>query len=96
MKRCEQVVFLIAVLLVVTSAFSQISSTSLRGAVTDPSGSAVAGASVLLVSAETKTERTATTGPQGEYQFLSLPPGTYTLSVTAAGFSRQEQSGLEL
>ena len=70
--------------------------TSVRGTVTDPSGSAVGGASVTIANVESKTERTATTGIQGEYQFLFLPPGTYTLKVAAAGFASYEQTGLQL
>jgi hypothetical protein len=71
-------------------------STSLRGAVTDPSGSAIAGAQVVLASPESKTERTVTTSDQGEYQFLFLPPGTYTLTVSAKGFQRSQITGLQL
>ncbi|MBZ5719838.1 MAG: carboxypeptidase-like regulatory domain-containing protein [Acidobacteriia bacterium] len=97
MKRVEQVMFfLVAFLLSVTSAFPQASSTSLRGSVTDPSGSVVTGATVVLANAESKTERTATTGPQGEYQFLFVPPGTYILTVSASGFARYQQTGLQL
>jgi len=70
--------------------------TSVRGTVTDPAGSAIVGAKVALSNVESKTERTATTGGQGEYQFLLIPPGTYTLKVTAAGFRSYEQKGLEL
>src|SRR4029077_13177829 len=43
---------------------------SVRGTVTDPSGSAVVGATVAIANPESKTERTTTTGAQGEYQFL--------------------------
>src|SRR6266849_6564988 len=70
--------------------------TSVRGTVTDPSGNAVVGANVALSSAETKTARNVTTGDQGEYQFLLVPPGTYTLTVTAPGFRRSEQKDLAL
>jgi carboxypeptidase family protein len=56
--------------------------------VTDSSGAAVPGSAVVLANAESKTERTAATGGQGEYEFLLLPPGTYTLTVTASGFLR--------
>jgi Carboxypeptidase regulatory-like domain len=70
--------------------------TSVRGTVTDPSGSAVVGANVFLSNAESKTERAATTGAQGEYQFLFLSPGTYTLKVAAMGFAGYEQTGLQL
>ena len=78
-----------------TLAWGQ-ASTSVRGAVTDPAGNAIVGASVVLSSSESKTERTATTGVQGEYQFLPIPPGTYTLAVKAAGFRSYEQKGLVL
>src|SRR5271166_1442592 len=64
--------------------------TSLRGSVTDSSGSTIAGAEVVLASPESKTERTATTSDQGEYQFLFVSPGTYTLTVTARGFQRYQ------
>jgi hypothetical protein len=78
-----------------SSAWAQ-ATTSVRGTVTDPSGAAVVAASVTIANSESKTERTMTTGAQGEYQFLLLPPGTYTLKVTAAGFAGYEQTGLQL
>jgi carboxypeptidase family protein len=78
------------------SALSQTSSTSLQGTVTDPSGGAVAGATVSLVNPQSKAERTVISGAQGEYRFLLLPPGTYELAVTAKGFARYEQTGLQL
>src|SRR5260370_29575508 len=69
---------------------------SLRGTVTDPVDNAIIGANVVLANADSKTERTATTGSQGEYQFLLIPPGTYILHVTAPGFRGYEQKGLAL
>jgi hypothetical protein len=70
--------------------------TSVRGTVTDPSGSVVPSATVVLSNAESKTERASKTGGQGEYQFLLVTPGTYSLAVTATGFQRYQQTGLEL
>ena len=71
-------------------------STSLRGTIADPTGGTIAGAQVVLASPESKTERAATTGDQGEYQFLFVPPGTYTLTVTARGFQRYQINGIQL
>jgi hypothetical protein len=70
--------------------------TSLRGTVTDSSGGYVGGASVTLTNPESKNVRTATAGDDGGYQFLFLPPGTYTLDVAATGFQKYEQTGLQL
>src|SRR6266446_6520822 len=70
--------------------------TSLRGTITDPSGSTVAGAKVVLANSESKTERTATTAEQGGYQFLFVPPGTYSLTVTATGFRPYKLDAVQL
>src|SRR5216684_4287870 len=78
------------------TAFSQTSSTSLQGTVTDPGGNAIPGATVLLSNNESKLDRTMVTGAQGEYRFLALPPGKYTLAVTSKGFARYQQTDLQL
>jgi hypothetical protein len=99
MARLNRSTFFSAVLWVVLSsvaAFAQTSTTSLRGTVTDPSGSVIAGASIVLVQPESKAQRTTVTGVDGGYQFLFLVPGKYTLSITAKGFAHYEQTGLEL
>ncbi len=82
-------------LLLTSNAYGQ-ATTSLRGTVTDPSGSVVPNATVVLTEAESKHERSTTTGAQGAYQFNLLPPGTYTLAVTAPGFQRYETTELQL
>src|ERR1700687_3595252 len=87
---------LAGIALVASSAAWGQASTSLRGTITDPSGSAVAGATVVLANSESKTERTATTAEQGAYQFLFVPPGTYSLTVTAAGFRPYQLTGVQL
>ncbi len=70
--------------------------TSIRGTVTDGSGGYVAGASATLTNPESKSVRTTATEDDGGYQFLFLPPGTYTLDVAATGFQKYEQTGLKL
>lgn len=70
--------------------------TSLRGTVTDPSAAAIPNATVHLVSAQTGIERTASTGPEGNYEFLQVPPGTYRVIVEAAGFRRLDRQNVQL
>src|SRR5258708_9140033 len=36
------------------------------------------------------------TGGQGEYKFVALPPGIYTLKVAVRGFTRYQQTSLQL
>ena len=98
MKSLKQFGILSVAQLLLAASFiaAQTSSSSLQGTVTDPSGSAISGATVVLSSNESKLGRTMVTGTQGEYRFLALSPGTYSLTVTAKGFSRYQQTDLQL
>ena len=97
MKRFVQWMSLVAACLALSGVcFPQMSSSSLRGTVTDPSGSALAGATVVIVDPESRITRATTTGEMGDYSFLALPPGAYRLTVTSTGFARYEQTGIQL
>src|SRR2546423_267711 len=66
-------------------AFGQTSTPgSITGTVTDPSGAVVAGASVVAKSSATGQELTATTSDDGVFTIPQTPPGTYTVTITAA------------
>ena len=56
------------------------------GSVSDPSGAAVTGASVIVTDVERGTSRTLTTDQAGEYVAADLAPGTYKIHVEAKGF----------
>ena len=79
-----------------TLAFAQSATTSLRGTVADPKGAVVAGASVTLSNPATGFSRTAQTNDQGIYQFLEVPPATYVVEVTAAGFATTKRDSVPL
>ena len=96
LRNLLSVTLLLLVLVSLAPSVWAQATTSVRGAVTDPSSSAVVGATVTLSNAESKTERAVTTGDRGEYQFLLIPPGSYTLTVKAAGFQTYEQKDLVL
>jgi hypothetical protein len=76
-------------------AFSQ-SVTSLRGRVTDPSHAVVPGAQVKLTSLSTGATREQSTDNTGSYEFLQLPPGQYSLRVSATSFQPVLRDKLEL
>src|SRR5216683_5576536 len=65
---------------------------SVAGTVKDPSGLAVAGATVELRSQSTNVLRQAKTSEVGRFDFLSLQPDTYTLTARHEGFREKTQS----
>ncbi len=69
----------------IASAQTNISG-DIAGTVTDPSGAAIPNASVTIKSARTGQTQTATSGGNGSYRAAALRPGTYTVTVAAAGF----------
>jgi hypothetical protein len=70
----------------VTLSWAQTSTTSLRGTVSDPKGAVVPAVEVMIVNPATGFTRTTKTDEQGFYQFLEVPPATYTVSMKAPGF----------
>jgi hypothetical protein len=86
----------LAFLLVTTSVGAQVGTTSLHGVVTDKTRATVANAKVNLVNSGQGLQREALTNSAGEYDFLALQPGTYTLTVELAGFRKFEQKNLQL
>ena len=75
-------------------AWSQAtSSSSVAGQVTDESGAIVPGAAITLTDLNTKAARTTTSNETGRYIFVNVPPGTYDISVSLAGFQTTRISG---
>jgi hypothetical protein len=81
-----------ALLLIATSAWAQSFRGSIRGTVTDPSGSVIAGAKVTAKNIGTGQQREATTGPDGAYVLAELPAGEYTVRAESAGLSPTAQN----
>jgi len=75
---------------------AQSATSSLRGVITDPRGAIVQGATVTLNNPETGYSRTTKSGAEGGYQFLEVPPATYSLTVSYAGFSTVKQDKVVL
>ncbi len=69
---------------------------SITGTVTDPTSLPIANASVQLTHAGTGTQRETVTDLRGDFVFLSLPPGTYSLRVRQQGFKTLERAGIVL
>jgi hypothetical protein len=76
--------------------FAQSERGNITGIVTDPSGSAIAGAAVNVVHIATNATTRAVTTPSGEYNAPNLQVGQYRLETTAAGFKRFLQQNINV
>src|ERR1700678_3369180 len=77
-------------LLFAGAASAQVSTASVNGVVRDPKGAVIPGATIVLSSVDTSVEHTSVSNGSGEYVFLNITPGSYTLSASAQGFNPQK------
>ncbi len=90
MNSAYRFLTLIAVLSLVSSGVlhGQTAVTGgIEGNVTDPSGAAVAGATVEATDVPDAVTRDTVTNSDGAYRFPSLIPGTYSVTIKKAGFA---------
>jgi hypothetical protein len=83
-----------SVLLATPWAGAQVLYGSLTGTVTDSSGAIVAGAHVTALEAQTGITGTETSDSSGIYRFTTLLPGTYSVTITAPNFAKQQTTGV--
>ena len=62
--------------------------------VQDPSGAVVPGATLTLVEHQTNDTYTASTNGNGDYTFVALPIGVYTLTIGRSGYSTKVYSAV--
>ena len=80
--KCLRTLTLFAFVLAVSAlASAQGTSGSLTGQVSDPTGAAVAGASVTLVNLGTNFQQTEKTNSTGIYLITTVEPGSYSLTI---------------
>jgi len=80
-------VLLAACLLLPAAAFAQFDAATVLGTVHDSSGAIVPGATVTLKNLSTGITATGVTDEKGNYQFLNVRIGTYSVRAELQGFS---------
>lgn len=78
------------------AAVAQSTAGRILGTLTDQSGAAVAGASVVVTDVQRGTSRTVTTDDSGNYAVPDLQPGTYKIHAEAKGFKSVERPNVLL
>ncbi len=76
------------------TAWGQSERGNITGIVSDPTGAAVAGASLTITQRDTNAVVTLNTSAAGEYNAANLLPGGYRMEITASGFKRFIQQNL--
>jgi iron complex outermembrane receptor protein len=70
---------------------AQSSTGEIQGTVVEQSGRAVQGANVAVISAS-RVDRTVLSGPEGKFDITGIPVGSYTIEISASGFSTIQRS----
>ena len=89
MRRLTSVI-LTFLFLTSVPVFGQGTRGSLTGIVQDPNGAAILKATVTAKQAGTNEEFKAETNSQGVFNFPSLPPGKYSVTIESSGFKKTE------
>src|ERR1700675_2128833 len=103
MKRCFHVRFRVLIFMglarlggssVVSLLHALLVQGSITGNVADASGAAVPDAKVVAREQQTNFTRDTATNASGVYNLPTLPPGTYTVTVTAPSFQTTTVTGV--
>ncbi len=77
-------------------AAAQMTTGTILGTVSDPSGAAIPGARVIITNSQTKISTSFETDAAGNYVVPYLIPGVYEVSVEKQGFRRVTRTGITL
>jgi Carboxypeptidase regulatory-like domain len=88
--------FFVLLLSAITFAQGGAATGDLHVVVKDPNGNVITNAMVTVSDQGKGVERTATSDGQGGYSAQLLPPGTYTVKVSAPGFGDVKDTGVAI
>src|ERR1700748_2048027 len=83
-----------ALVLTAAPVYAQVVGGSIGGTITDASGAAIPGATVVIRNQETGSQRQLITNGEGLYSAPSIPIGRYSVSATRDAFATQQRDGI--
>jgi hypothetical protein len=86
----------VALLILVSLVSAQESRATIQGAVKDPQGGLIAGATVVITNTDRLTKVDLKTSSNGRYLAPLLLPGNYEVSAESAGFKKEVRQGIVL
>ena len=96
MSKFVKLSFALSLILALSAlAFGQSTVTgAIGGTVSNPNNEVIPNAGVTVKSTDTNKEDTATTDDQGRFRISGLQPGTYSITISGAGFSSFTKDGI--
>lgn len=85
---------IVAVVAFSVTAVAQVTTGNVRGVVKDESGAVISGAKVTITDSATKSTQTVQASADGEFQFVNLPGGEYTITIEANSFKKTTLSNV--
>jgi hypothetical protein len=95
-RRSLRLLLILIAFLMLFSLFAGAQEATIVGTVMDPTGAAVANASIVITNTDTGISRTITTSADGQYAAPDLHIGNYLVRAQASGFKAGEHKGLVL
>src|SRR5438093_4318653 len=92
MKRCPKFLLYAAVALFAVSAYAQFQTGNIYGRVQAKDGSVLPGVTIALTGVG--APQTTVSDGQGNFRFINLSPGTYTLKAELAGYGTSSRAGV--
>ena len=88
--------FAIGMVMLVCSAYSQVTTGTILGTVKDPTGAVLPGAELVILNEDTGASRTLITDERGYYTAPLLTLGKYKITASLPGFQTEARTGIEL
>ncbi|HTF70754.1 MAG TPA: carboxypeptidase-like regulatory domain-containing protein, partial [Edaphobacter sp.] len=96
MKNAVRFFYAVLFLFIPAGLIAQVTTTSIVGVVTDPTGAVIPGITVTATDVDRNQSKSAITGNSGEYRIDFLLTGNYTVTAKASGFKTYTQTGIQL
>ena len=80
----------------IPSASAQSDRGAIAGTILDSSGATVQGAEITATGASTGVVYKTTSSDTGAYRFSDMQVGSYNITISAAGFKKSEQTGVQV
>ncbi len=77
-------------------ALAQEFRSTVTGAVKDPQGAGIGGAAVAATQTDTGAKFRTVSEPDGQFTLPFLPPGAYSVNVSAPGFKSYDRTGVQV